>query len=440
MKDAYDNEITTNSLNTVDAVNRFSGSLIGYGTDFGIVFEASDADPDCGLVAALAGLLGLFMETPDRLEVADKYFTRAKAGMSGATEREMLLIEALVAMRAKNIKKALNYHRTLAENHPRDLLSAKMGQMHFFNLGDDEGMLWFADQVIDAHRDTAYAHGMRAFGLEQMSRLGEAEEEGRRAAEMRHCEPWAHHAVAHVMITQGRTDEGIRWMEERSPEWADCNSFMYTHNWWHLALFHLENEDFDAALSVYDQHVWGCDKTFSQDQINAISMLWRLELAGIDVGGRWVDVAQKVKERSFVNDQPFLDMQYAFALAKGKHDDTVAALIEGMKACGTTGPELTRNAWTHIAVPASQAFVAFAQQDYLKAISLLAPARNQMQQIGGSHAQRDLFEQVWIHSLLHAGRFDSALPLIEQRLAFRKPVKSDQSLLAQATARAARKN
>ncbi len=227
-------------------------------------------------------------------------------------------------------------------------------------------------------------------------------------------------------------------MEELSPEWEDCNSFMYTHNWWHLALFHLENEDFNAALSLYDQHVWGRDRTFSQDQINAISMLWRLELAGAEVGDRWIDVAQKVKERSFVNDQPFLDMQYAFALAKGKHDHTLAALIEGMKECGEKGADLTRKVWSHVAVPAAQAFVAFAGQDYLKTISLLAPARAQMQQIGGSHAQRDLFEQVWIHSLLHAGKFDSVLPLIEQRLAFRKPVKLDRSLLSRATSQAAR--
>ncbi|MBL4906949.1 MAG: tetratricopeptide repeat protein [Sneathiella sp.] len=436
MKDAFGNDVTTQSAGTIDAVDRFSSSLLGNGTDFGIVFEASDADPDCGLVAALGGLLGLFIETADRLDLADRYLDRALAAALQATEREQLFIEALVAARQNNLPKALSCHRRLAEKYPRDLLSAKIAQTLYFNLGDDEGMLWVADQIIDAHRDTAYAHGMRAFGLEQMSRLEEAEEEGRRATEMLRCEPWAHHAVAHVMITQGRLDEGVKWMEDLSPEWDGCNSFMYTHNWWHLALFHLENENFEGAVAMYDSHVWGRDKTFSQDQINAVSLLWRLELAGVDVGDRWIDVADYVAARSLVNDQPFLDMHYVYALAKGGQVEALAELMAGMEETAVCDPDFTRGNWRDVALPASQSFVAFSKGDYKSTIRLLGPAHNHMQKIGGSHAQRDLFEQVWIHSLLQENEFSTVLPLIKERLAFRKPVKLDQSLMASAQARA----
>jgi len=438
MFDAYGNAVTTNSSQTIDAINRFSSSLIGYGTDFGIVFEASDNDPDCALVAALSGLLGLFMETPNRLELADQYFARAIESARGATEREKLFVEAIVSWRNNDISTALKCHRQLAVEYPRDLLSAKVGQTHYFNLGDDEGMLWLADQVIDAHSDTAYAHGMRAFGLEQMSQLVEAEREARTAIEMQRCEPWAHHAVAHVMITQGRTDEGIAWMKDLSSEWEGCNSFMYTHNWWHLALFHLENENFSEVLSLYDQFVWGRDKTFSQDQINAVSLLWRLELAGANVGDRWKDLSNCIAMRSFVNDQPFLDMQYAFALAKGEQKGALAQLLAGMEKNANEGPALTRDIWANVAVPAARSFTSFAEGDYKSTLTQLGAAREQMQKVGGSHAQRDLFEQVWIKSLLEAKEFSTALPLIEERIAFRTPVKQDKTLLATATAMAAR--
>lgn len=436
MKDAYGNIVTTHSVRTVDAIDLFSYSLLGNGTEFGVVFEASDADRDCGLVAALGGLLGLFIETPDRLQIADRYFERAILAAPKATEREQLLIEALVSSRNNDLPKAISCHRKLVEKYPRDLLSAKIGQTLYFNLGDDEGMLWLADQVIDAHKDTAYAHGMRAFGLEQMSMLGEAEEVGRRATEMLKCEPWAHHAVAHVMITQGRIDEGIQWMKNLSSQWDGCNSFMYTHNWWHLALFHLENESFEDALSLYDRHIWGRDKSFSQDQINAISFLWRLELAGVDVGDRWDNVAKYVAARTFVNDQPFLDMQYVYALARGNRIDALEQILSGMKKMADGAPEFTRSNWNDVALPASHAFVAFSKRDYKSAVQHLGPARNQMQKIGGSHAQRDLFEQVWIHSLIREKEFDRALPLLKERLAFRQPVKLDQSLFASVTAQA----
>jgi len=429
MQDLYGNKITTGSVKSVDAIDRFTTSFIGFGTDFGAVFDASDEDPDCAIVNALAGLLGLFHETPDRLKIADKYFARARAAASRASAREQLVVSAVTALRSKDLPLALVCHRQLAEGYPRDLLSAKLGQTHYFNLGDDEGMLWLADQVIDAHKDTAYAHGMRAFGLEQMSRLDDAEEEARLATQMLRREPWAHHAVAHVMITQGRHEEGIEWMSSLSGEWADCNSFMYTHNWWHLALFHLESEAFDQALDMYDTHIWGRDKTYSQDQINAISMLWRLEIAGVDVGRRWEDVADHVVARTFANDQPFLDLQYVFALARAGRMDAVDSLLDGIAKQAASAPEITRDAWATVAAPAAKAFVAYAQGNYAQTLSLLGPARLHMQSIGGSHAQRDLFEQVWIQSLIKAQRTSVAIELIQARLDFRKPVKLDMSLM-----------
>ncbi|OUR78802.1 hypothetical protein A9Q83_06270 [Alphaproteobacteria bacterium 46_93_T64] len=429
MQDLYGNKITTHSEKTVDAVNRFSESLIGFGVDFGVIFEASDGDPDCAIANSLAGLLGLFLETPDRLEIADKYFVRAKNTMSKASEREQIFVSALLASRDQDVATSLKCHRELAEKYPRDLLSAKIGQTQYFNLGDDDGMLWLADRVIDAHRDTAYAHGMRAFGLEQMSQLGEAEEEARRATHMRKCDPWAHHAAAHVMITEGRHDEGISWMNNLSDQWDGCNSFMYTHNWWHLALFHLELEEFSQALDLYDTHIWGRDKTYSQDQINAISMLWRLEIAGVDVGDRWENVADFVAARTFVNDQPFLDMQYVFALARAGREEALNRLMASMEMMRRESPLFTRTAWAEVAIPAAKAFVAYAKGDFKLCLALLAPARAQLQSIGGSHAQRDLFEQVWIQSLLKEKDFGTALPLIQARLDFRKPVKLDMSLM-----------
>jgi hypothetical protein len=88
---------------------------------------------------------------------------------------------------------------------------------------------------------------------------------------MKPDEPWAQHALAHVMLTEGRLREGRAFMDAVSGGWAGLTSFMRTHNWWHLALFHLELGDDAAALRLYDQEVWGVDKTYSQDQVGAVS-------------------------------------------------------------------------------------------------------------------------------------------------------------------------
>lgn len=133
----------------------------------------------------------------------------------------------------------------------------------------------------------------------QMDRLEEAEPIAREGCRLAKDgkEPWAQHAVAHVMDAQGRVDEGIRWMEGWSSTWEDCNSFMYTHNWWHLSLFHLDRDDIGQIMPLYHKNIWGICKESAQDQVGAISLLWRLELRDIPVDyALWEDIGDYVGE------------------------------------------------------------------------------------------------------------------------------------------------
>ena len=77
-----------------------------------------------------------------------------------------------------------------------------------------EALLAIAEKVLPANRENHYLYGMIAFGLEQCHRLDEAEAVGRMAVAMDRNDPWAQHAVAHVMEMQGRLEEGIAWNEK----------------------------------------------------------------------------------------------------------------------------------------------------------------------------------------------------------------------------------
>ena len=116
------------------------------------------------------------------------------------------------------------------------------------------------------------------------------------------------------MLTEGRVEEGIAFLESVSASWRDLNSFMYTHNWWHLALFYLSKGRNEDALEIYDNHVWGIEKNYSQDQIGATSLLARIEFSGVNVAGRWEDLAKYISKRSKDTTNPFNTMQYLFAL------------------------------------------------------------------------------------------------------------------------------
>jgi hypothetical protein len=62
---------------------------------------------------------------------------------------------------------------------------------------------------------------------------------------------------------------------------------------------------------------------------------------------------------------------------------------------------------------------AFAEGQYDRAFAHLSAARPAMQTIGGSHAQRDVFERITIDAGLRAGRFDEAEEVLHERLALR---------------------
>jgi hypothetical protein len=78
-----------------------------------------------------------------------------------------------------------------------------------------------------------------------------AEDFGRRAVATNPRDPWAIHAVAHVMEMQGRQANGIAWLTGSAQDWSRDNFFAY-HNWWHLALYHLDLEQHERVLQLYD--------------------------------------------------------------------------------------------------------------------------------------------------------------------------------------------
>jgi hypothetical protein len=191
-------------------------------------------------------------------------------------------------------------------------------------------------------------------------------------------------------------------MQEVSGTWVGLNSFMVTHNWWHVALFLIDLGRDAEALAVYDQQVWGVAKDYSQDQIGAVSLLARFELAGIDVGERWQELAGYLARRLDDHVLPFLDLQYLYGLARAGRSEA-EILLRNIEAFAVEAPAATRAAWQRVCVPAAHGLLAHARGDFATAIEKLGPALPRLMEIGGSHAQRDLFEQVYLDALIRSG-------------------------------------
>lgn len=415
LKDARGNDVTTDNPATVAAINRAIDQWLGYGQGTSAIFEGIAADPRCALAQVLGAVLNLLLESAAGTRAALPFLQRARQQVNKATRREQLWLFAVEAWAKGDTDIAVRLHLEIAAGWPRDLGNVKLCQYHQFNQGDAAGMLAVADRVLAANRDDPFLHGMRAFALHEVGRLRDAEIAGRFAVELRRREPFAHHAVAHVLDTEGRLDEGIEWLEDHADTWDDCNSFMHSHNWWHLALMYLDRDDRGAVLGLYDQRIWGLWKDGTQDQINAAATLWRLELAGLDVGGRWRDLARHVAAREADHIEPLHDLHYLLALLRGGCEAQARRLLQGIEHQAGTAKRHRRAAWAEVTLPVARALAAHAACRFDEAASSLAPVLPRLPLLGGSGAQRDLFVQTYIDACLKAGATRDLAALLTER-------------------------
>lgn len=399
-RDCFDMPISGADAPMAAAYNDYVFQFLGYGSELRQMFVAADETPGCALAQAHAATLHLAFEGAEGWAAAEPYLERMRTARTKGpiTEREALYCDTVEAWYRRDFHTALTTLDTLTVRWPADLCAIKWGQYHAFNLGDQAALLRFGQRATIAHENTPYAHGLIAFALEQNHQLGAAEEEGKRAVEIALDDAWAHHAVAHVLETRGQVNEGIRWMEHCAHTWDKKGVFIRDHNWWHAALFHLANDDPARVLKIYDERLWGVWPEFPQEQIGAISMLWRLELLGVDVGERWQPIVDQVRIRTNEHILPFHDLHYICALAHSGESSECDMFLSGMAIYADQLSGNARASWNNVAIPVAKGMIAFKDQDYPKALESLREVLPSLHQIGGSHAQRQLFLDTYAYA------------------------------------------
>jgi tetratricopeptide (TPR) repeat protein len=412
--DYLGNPVTGERQTTLRAVDDFIEGYLAYETRAEGILAAADADPGSCLANAYAGLLWMLLEAPDAALHAARYLAAAEQAAPAATRREQLNTAVLRAWTADDLPATLRFCDRISDEFPRDLTIVKTHQYLEFNRGNSPEMLRIALKVLQRNTDVPYMHGMTAFAYEQCHLLDDAEAAARTALDLRRKEPWAQHALAHVMLTRGRIDEGVEFLEGVADTWSGLNSFMITHIWWHLALLYLSQGRHAKVLEIYDRHCWGVAKNYSQDQVGAVSLLARMEIAGIDVGMRWQDLGEHLAARAHDTVLPFLTLQYLYGLARAGRVEADALLL-AVRRAAELAPPFARDVWQNVALPGCEGLYAYARGDFDAAWRHLGLAMPRMIEAGGSHAQRDLFEQILLDAAIKSGRSTTAQQMLELR-------------------------
>ncbi len=385
---------------------------LGFGKRFADFIAAADKEEKCAMLPLVAASLVLSMYSPEGQEAATRYLKRAKGMSAGASPRELAWLGAIDAWVAGDSDLSLQQFRKIVAEWPRDLLAGKLAQLLAFNRGDAETLLDVGERLVAANEDNRFVWGMYAFGLEECNRLDEAETAARKGLAIDRNDPWAHHAVAHCLEARGRLLEGVAFLNSVSDTWADCNSFMQTHNWWHLALFLIDLDRTDEALALYDSRVWGVWKEFCEDQANAVSLLARLELRGVDVGARWADLALYLKPRLHEHLSAFHDVHYLYGLARAGERSAVTEMLASLEDRAERAKPFEREVWADCVVPLAHGLAAHATGDMPAAARLIGQAMPHLRTLGGSIAQRALFGAIHLDALMRAGWNDAALAIL----------------------------
>lgn len=380
---------------------------VSFGRDPGSKLKrALQADPQMPMALCLQGYFFHLMALPSLATKAGSVFSSLKNN-STATSRERAHIAALGEWCDGELERTCEVFEGILKEHPRDILALKLANYLYFYMGDAKGVRDGPAGVLP-HWDggvPGYSHvlALHAFGLEETGDHAAAERVGRRAAELNPADPWAVHAVAHVMEMQDRTAEGAAWIEGLVPHWDTANFFRF-HLWWHLALLRWSEGRPDEALRLYDERVWAGGSAENLSLCNDISLLARLELVGANVGPRWDAAVAVVQGQAGGSVLAFVDAHYALALGE------VPALHER----GTNARVLGK-----VGRAACEAAAAWRRKDYKRVSAQLAPLRGELWRIGGSHAQRDLFSLLLIDSALKTNDMALARALWAERAALR---------------------
>jgi hypothetical protein len=265
-----------------------------------------------------------------------------------------------------------------------------------------------------------------SFAHEEAGNYLAAESSGRRAIELDPGDLWAAHAVAHVMEMQGRRSEGIEWLTALAPNWAGSHNLQH-HLWWHCALFNMERGDNAVALELYDTHFRNLAAPLTVaapdvyiDVQNAASALFRLQRLGVDVGNRWEELADKAETRIGDCLSAFTLPHWLMALTATGRTAAAERMIEAMRASANgsgTVPRIVRD----YALPIAEAQLAYAAGCYAEAVALMRPAIGGMYRLGGSHAQQDVLEQLFVDAALRAGS-SADIRLAVERVAGRRAI------------------
>ena len=320
------------------------------------------------------------------------------AEQTAGNAREQAHVAALKAWHSNDTDKTSAILGEILTTDPTDLIALKASNHLHFYRGDAKAMLRAIQDSLphwpQDHPWRSFIVGMQAFGFEECGDYNQALACGHAAVDAEPLDMWAAHAVAHVHQMQGDFEAGIDWIDDCLPSWAQTNNFS-NHLIWHKALMLIDLDQAEQALKLFDEALVDClTDDFYLDVCNAASLLWRLDMKGLDLGERWSSLTpyyHRAQDQELV----FIALHYFMVAVKNGDQDIIEKALSNLSRWAQQ-PEEQGRVCRAVGLETGKALIDLTQGTAQRGVDQLISLEPELHRIGGSHAQRALFKD-FIH-------------------------------------------
>ena len=259
--------------------------------------------------------------------------------------------------------------------------------------------------------------GQYAWANHEVGKMDEGMDLAQRSLDINPSNGVAAHSVAHVYYEMSQDDEGgaflSGWLED-----YDRRSTYRVHLSWHQALFELAMGRYNQALGWYERDIRPSVQELKYAALaDSASLVWRMKIYGdVSPQAPWDELVQLAAPAAARPGPSFRDAHAALAFTAAGDDESFGKLVDGLQAMADAGDATAREA----TLPLIKGIGAFGQGDYAEAVRLMEPVYSQLTRVGGSHAQRLVFEDTLLEAYLRAEEFDKATDMLKERLARRE--------------------